>query len=64
MEDSMLFKLDLNSPLVANTKVFHRADTWDLSSSCDSRAFSEESLTVTAARNHLSETDSIGLVDY
>ena len=64
IEDSMLLKLDLNSPLVATTKVFHWADTWDLSSSWDSRASSEDSLPITAVKNHLSETDSIGLVDY
>ena len=64
IEDSMLLKLDLNRLLVATTKVFHRADTWDLSSFRDSRASSEETLPITAVKNHVSETDSIGLVDY
>ena len=60
----MLLSLDLSRPLVATTKVFHRADIWDLSSSRDSRASSEDSLLITTVKNYLSEADSIGLVDY
>ena len=64
IEESMLLNLDLSRPLVATTKVFHWADIWDLSSSRDSRASSEDSLLITTVKNYLSEADSIGLLDY
>ena len=44
--------------------MYHWADIWDLSSSRDSRASSEDSLVITTVKNYLSEADSIGLVDY